>query len=96
MAKPWARRIYNSKRWQMARAEALRRDRYTCQSCQGRAEEVHHIIELAPNNIHNDSIVFGLDNLESLCWRCHQAETHDRTDIADGYVFDDQGQPVPR
>lgn len=96
MAKAWARGLYNSKRWRSARAEVLRRDRYTCQHCHGRAEEVHHLVELTPTNIQDDAIAFGLDNLQALCWRCHRDVTHKRGDLVDGFEFDEQGQVVPR
>lgn len=96
MAKPWAKSIYNGIRWHRARAEALRRDRYTCRSCHARAEEVHHIIELTPDNITDDHIVYGQDNLMSLCWRCHQGETFRRGDVAEGFKFDENGQVVPQ
>jgi len=95
MAREWARPIYNSARWQAARREALRRDQYTCQACGGRAEEVHHIIELTPDNINDDAVVYGLDNLQSLCFRCHQIETRGSTETVDGFVFDEHGQLVP-
>lgn len=95
MAKEFSRLIYMRKRWRDTRKHALRRDQYTCQSCGARAEEVHHIIELTPDNIHDDHVVYGLDNLQSLCFRCHQLETRGGTDTVDGFVFDDQGQLVP-
>ena len=49
-----------------------------CQDClaEGRytpAEEVHHIIELTPENIHSPSVSLNPDNLVSLCRECHRA-----------------------
>ena len=96
MAKPFAKQFYNSRQWQACRRQALRRDHYTCVYCQGRAEEVHHIIELTPENINDPSIALNLDNLMCLCHDCHTKETKGSTgDAGAGYVFDDNGQLVP-
>lgn len=92
MAKPFARSFYASKAWRAARAQALRRDSYTCQSCGGHATEVHHIVELTPENIHDPRIALGIDNLQSLCWQCHNKETIGVSDLPSGYVFDKDGQ----
>ena len=95
MAKPWAKRFYNSKLWLEARRQALHRDDYTCHDCGGRATEVHHINELTPDNINDYSISLSLNNLQSLCYECHKKITLDRTDVPSGYVFNEQGQMVP-
>lgn len=94
MAKEFSRLIYMRKRWRDVRKEALRRDQYTCQSCGARAEEVHHLIPITPETVADDKIVYGLDNLQSLCFRCHQMETRGSTETADGFVFDENGQLV--
>ena len=95
MAKPFAIKFYQSKQWRSARAEALRRDHYTCCDCYDRATEVHHIIELTAENIHDNSIALNIDNLESLCWHCHDKRTKGCSDVISGYVFDESGQVVP-
>ena len=74
--KPWARRFYSSKAWQKLRDEVKRRDGMLCVDClkEGRitpAEEVHHIIELTPENINDPSIALNANNLVSLCKECH-------------------------
>lgn len=56
----------------------MKRDKYICQDCRkaGKvkaAEEVHHIIELTPDNINDPAITLALDNLISLCRKCHGA-----------------------
>ena len=91
MAKVWAKWFYNSRAWKILRAFVLRRDCYTCVDCEARAEEVHHIIELTPENIHDDSVALNPDNLVSLCHNCHTKRTAGVGDIADGYVFDNNG-----
>ena len=91
MAKIWAKKFYNSKAWRTAREQALRRDCYTCKDCEGRATEVHHIIELTPSNIHDNNIALNLDNLESLCHNCHNKRTQKESETREGYYFDDNG-----
>ena len=95
MAKDFAKAFYKSKQWRAAREMALRRDLFTCCDCGGRAEEIHHKIELTPENITNPVIALGLDNLESLCHVCHTKRTLGGGDVADGYAFDESGQVVP-
>jgi 5-methylcytosine-specific restriction endonuclease McrA len=95
MAKPFARAFYKSPAWRTARQAALRRDGYTCQRCGDRATEVHHIIELTPDNINDPRIALALNNLESLCHTCHTKETQDTADIISGFYFDENGQAVP-
>ena len=75
MARDFAKQFYRGKTWRQARALALRRDMYTCQDCGGRAREVHHIVELSPDNIDDPAIALGADNLMSLCTACHSART---------------------
>jgi len=73
----------------------LRRDLYTCAYCSSRAEEVHHIIELTPENISDPTITLNPDNLISLCHNCHTKETKGYDgDIIKGYCFDENGQVI--
>jgi len=79
--KPWSEFFYKSKQWQHTREYVMKRDNYLCQDClakgiQTPAEEVHHIIELTPENIDDQSISLNPDNLVSLCRECHRAR-HD-------------------
>lgn len=95
MAKDYSRAFYNSKAWKECRKQVLRRDLYTCAYCYGRASEVHHVIELTPQNINDMSIALNPDNLLSLCHSCHDKITKGYTgDIQEGYVFDDDGQVI--
>lgn len=76
MAKEFSKAFYNSEAWDKARRLALSRDNFLCQDCLNNgyitsAEEVHHIIELTPENINDPSITTGLNNLVSLCHVCH-------------------------
>ncbi len=68
---------------------------YTCAYCNSRAEEVHHIVELTPDNINDINVSLNPDNLLSLCHDCHTKVTKGYTgDIRDGLVFDDDGQVI--
>lgn len=74
----WAETFYKSQAWKSIRDVAIRRDAYLCVDCmhEGRvtpAEEVHHIIPLTPENIHDPNITLALDNLVSVCRECHKA-----------------------
>ena len=94
MAQPFAKAFYKSKAWRAAREAALRRDGFTCCRCGGHANEVHHKVGLTPKNITDPRIALALSNLESLCHDCHTKETAGATDIASGFCFDANGQPV--
>ena len=95
MAKEFAKTFYQSKAWKIRRAEVLRRDLFTCHDCDGRANEVHHIVELSPQNIHDERVALGMDNLMSLCRDCHGARTKKSGDLLEGFTFDADGQPIP-
>lgn len=53
----------------------------------GLAVDVHHKITLTELNV-NDLSISELDNLEPLCRKCHNKETHG---TKDGYSFDSDG-----
>lgn len=95
MAKKWAKPFYDSKVWKNVRQEVLRRDLYTCHDCLRRASEVHHIIELTPNNIQDHKIALNPRNLQCLCHDCHTKRTKGCTgDLDAGYVFDLEGNVI--
>lgn len=73
MAKDFAKAFYRSKAWASARRAALIRAKGMCEmpGCYKPAEEVHHIIELTPDNIDDPEISLSLDNLLCLCRDCH-------------------------
>lgn len=102
MARPELKPFYQSRAWQMARGQALRRDHFTCQLCGARAEEVHHLIELNETNVSDDNIALNVDKLQSLCHDCHTRLTmreHRGIGYASGddYFFDSDGviQKIP-
>lgn len=97
MAKVWAKSFYDSRAWKDCRRAVLRRDLFTCRDCSARASEVHHIIELTPENIADQSIALNPDNLISLCHSCHDKITRGVTgDLPEEYIFDDNGNVIKR
>ena len=100
MAQPWAKPLYNSTAWKKLRETALRRDRFTCQICGTRAEEVHHKIELTKENIADANVALNLNNLQSLCHDCHAALTAEEHGKSGGdcdlyYYFNENSEVVP-
>jgi 5-methylcytosine-specific restriction endonuclease McrA len=96
MAKAWAKSFYNSKSWKCVRDQVIRRDHYGCRNCYQRAEEVHHVTELTPDNIHDNTIALNPSNLISLCRDCHMKITHGVTGhVIEEYTFDENGMVVP-
>lgn len=92
--KDYAKKFYKSKAWKQLRATIVSRDGGLCVDCMKKglivpAEEVHHIIELTPENINDPDIVLNADNLVSLCRECHRARhgEHERR-----YEVDDLGR----
>ncbi|WP_130811415.1 HNH endonuclease [Olsenella sp. Marseille-P4559] len=101
MAKPFSYAFYHSAAWARARESALIRDNHLCQRCLKAGEitpatMVHHIQELTPDNINDPNITCGLDNLVSLCDRCHKITHGWARDGAtrQGLAFDDNGNLI--
>lgn len=93
--KQYAEAFYGSPAWKNCREAAKKRDQYLCVDCMKRgrltpAEEVHHIIELTPENISDPSISLSLDNLVSLCRECHKARHGNREPKR--YAVDEAGR----
>ncbi len=68
----YGRWVYRDRRWPALRLAAKRRDGWKCVICGARYRlEVDHI---KPVRCHPES-AFSLDNLQTLCGRCHGAKT---------------------
>ena len=95
MAKDFAAGFYHSKAWQEAREYIYTKQHGICQRCGRPGEIVHHKEYLTPQNINNQEIILGEDNLELLCQDCHNKE-HMKTDEAcvDGVMFDERGDLI--
>ena len=96
MAKGFSKTFYSTAAWLTARGIALRRDHFTCQDCGLRAEEVHHLEELTPENIHDPAISLNPENLVSLCRACHNRRHFKEGDLPDEFMFDEEGQVIRR
>ena len=90
---PEINRFYRSAEWALARAEKIASANGRCEKCGAIGEEVHHIIHLTPENIHNPEITLGKKNLILLCKDCHNKE-HGRFKKA-GAQFDEEGNLKP-
>lgn len=84
--------FYGSPFWKKQRKHRLLVDDYKCARCGGLAVDVHHKITLTELNV-NDLSISELDNLESLCRKCHNKETHGTND---DYYFDGDGNIIQK
>jgi 5-methylcytosine-specific restriction enzyme A len=60
------------------------------------SEDVHHMILLTPNNIHDPNVTLNHDNLMALCKECHNSVHGNGKPIRDDVMFDDDGQLIQR
>lgn len=67
-------------------------DDYKCVRCGGLAVDVHHKIALTELNV-NDLEISSIENLESICRKCHNKETHG---TKNEYNFDENGDLIER
>ena len=87
MAREFSRQFYQSNRWRKCAKAFAESKLYVCERCHnqfprhdGKRQRwiVHHKIPLTPENITDDNIAYGWDNLQLLCIECHNA-VHGRT-----------------
>ena len=93
---PNATAFYRSAAWLRMRRLILERDHGLCQEClrHGRytpATAVHHKVELRERW----DLRLDADNLESICDECHN-RMRAGASMAEGIVFDEDGNLVPR
>lgn len=89
------KRFYSSTKWIRCRDVYLS-EHPLCERCleAGRAstaEHVHHKIELNINNYKDPMIALNPDNLEALCFECHQKEHHESDEVDKDLYFDTNG-----
>lgn len=101
MAQDFSRDFYNGRRWRKTARAYAESQNWICERCHNRCFVgsgkrpryiVHHRTPLTVENIHNDAIAYGWDNLELLCIACHNAVHGGGIDRE--CVFDASGQPV--
>lgn len=74
------KKFYKSKRWQKVRELVIMRDRDICYFCGQlitKHRTIHHKTELNEENMDDDLIAYGLDNLVECHDYCHNFH-HDR------------------
>ena len=54
-------------------------------------EHVHHKIELSEETVDVPEIALNEDNLEALCFNCHQKEHHSLPEVSEELYFDEEG-----
>ena len=84
MAKEYSKSFYNSIAWKECRESFLKSRNYLCEECLKKgiltpASDVHHIIEITPDNITNPRITLNHKNLKALCKECHNREHSSKT-----------------
>jgi len=92
--KEWAKPFYKSKAWQDCREAFFIFRHGLCERCGGPGKIVHHKIYLTPQNINDPNISLNWDNLELVCQDCHNEEHHSTDAVADGLMFDENGDLV--
>lgn len=96
MAKEWAEPFYKSKAWRKCRHAYFIYRHGLCERCGRPGDIVHHKIHLNPSNINNPNVTLNFDNLELLCIDCHNKEHSTKSPVADGLMFDEEGNLVMR
>lgn len=85
-------RFYRSNEWKRARSIKIACSGGLCEHCNDVGVEVHHVIELTPENVTDPSISIAQENLKLLCRDCHNKE-HKRFKSKKSY-FDEQGNII--
>lgn len=71
--------FYKSAEWKTCRKQYLDKVNHLCERCRMKglyvpARFVHHKIYLNSKNVRDPNIALNFDNLEALCFDCHNAE----------------------
>ena len=90
------KRFYWSKKWKKVQANYKKQAGGLCERCKARgllvpAVIVHHKIHLTEANYLDESVALDPDNLEALCFDCHQTEHFKNKDCRDDLFFDSDG-----
>lgn len=94
------KKFYNSIAWRKCRDAYSQSVNGLCEICLSKGkltvgQEVHHKIPLTLDNVNDPNIALNWDNLQLLCFECHQGITHNRQPILrEGLAFDDKGNII--
>lgn len=94
MAREFAEAFYHSAAWKQAQKLAMQLHYGVCEKCGRPAKIIHHKIWLTPDNITDQDIALGQDNLMALCLDCHNRIHAKQSSIREGLEFDGAGQLV--
>ncbi|CAM3876118.1 HNH endonuclease [Cohnella lubricantis] len=94
--KDLAKAFYKSKAWRLCRDAYFILRHGLCERCGGPGKIVHHKVWLTPQNINDPNVSLNHALLELLCQDCHNKEHHGSGTVADGLMFDEQGNLVER
>lgn len=90
--------FYNSSAWRKVRNVMISKSHGICCRCgktfNSRDLIVHHKIFLDAENINNPEIALNCDNLEVLCWECHNHIHSKNEDMNRDMVFDSDGNII--
>lgn len=96
--KPYAEKFYKSAAWVKCRNAYMKSVHYLCEDCMSKgiykpAEEVHHIVFITPQNIHDPTVTLNEDNMVALCRECHRR----RHNLKEGkrYSVNSEGFVIP-
>lgn len=95
---PEIARKYKSKKWSKLRSQKKLLNPL-CERCLKKGLYnatyiIHHKEYVTDKNYMDDLVFFNIDNLESLCLKCHNEEHFEKND--DEYVFDINGDVVKK
>ena len=88
--------VYNTRQWRRFRAAYGTSRNWICEHCGEPGRVVHHIEELTLSNYLDATVAYAEDNVELLCWACHE-KTKKGQGLAtrDDVRFDSEGNVVP-
>lgn len=94
MALDYSKSFYNSKNWRKLSKYICISRNWTCEECGCYGVQVHHIIEITPDNINDPNITLNESNLQLLCEQCHNSKRKKERDLMDGLKFDEFGNLI--
>lgn len=94
MALDYAKSFYNSKAWRDLRLYVCQSRHWTCEECGRYGNQVHHIVEITPDNINDPNVTLNEKNLQLLCEECHNGKRRLERDVEEGLYFDEFGNLV--
>lgn len=104
IAKPWAKKFYNSKAWKECRRSYIQSVNGLCETCLEKDDIVpgyilHHTEHLTPNNINDPEVTLNRNKLKYECKECHDKhEGHGVgkkvNTLRNGLEFDSEGNLI--